>query len=141
MGEMAPIRGAHLQGLAFAGAELEHLGHRLAVGLEAGLGLPDVEELGGQSVEHGFDRALLLLRLRGDRFLHLCREACAVEPGARGLVLFVGDRVQQKAVELARAEVVAALHERQERCLGAGQVHVGGAEQEGLVAFVPAAVD
>ena len=44
-GELPPIRGAHLGRLALPLAEVEQVPDGLAIGLQAGVDLPDVDEL------------------------------------------------------------------------------------------------
>ena len=138
-GEGPPLVRRHLELLALGGAELEHLGHGLSVGLQPRLGLPGVHEPRLHLVEHGVHGGA-----RGDGGGALGDgrgEAGALEPGDGRPVLRLGDGVEQVAVQLADAEVEEALHERQVADLVGRQVHVGGAQDEGLVALVAAALE
>src|SRR5208283_6241081 len=56
--EALPLVGAQVERLAFALAELEHLGNGLSEGPEAGLVFPHLEETGSDPVEHRVDRGL-----------------------------------------------------------------------------------
>ena len=78
----APLSGAHLERLALAGPELEHLGHRLAVGLEAGLLLPGLEKARGNGVERIVDGQALLL-VAGGVLGGQGGEPLALEPARR----------------------------------------------------------
>ena len=65
----------------------------------------------------------------------------ALQPGVGGGVLAVGQRVEKMPVEFRDARVVELAHHGQEAGLVRRDLEVGGAEQEGLVAFVGAAVE
>ena len=124
-----------------AGAEVEHFGDRLAVGLEAGLVLPRRDEAGGDCVESGVERDLPpvpvgLRSLRG-----LAQEALALEPGGGGRVLALGDRVEEMAVEVADAHLVEVPDQRDVARLVGRHFEVRGAEEERLVALVGTAVE
>ena len=110
LGEAPPQRGAHLERLALAGSELEHLGHRLAVGLEAGLLLPGLEKARCDGVERVVGGEALLL-VAGGVLRGQGGESLALEPALGDPVLLVAERVEQVAVELADPEIVEALQE------------------------------
>ena len=65
----------------------------------------------------------------------------ALQPCVGGGVLAVGKRVEEVPVQLRDSGVVEASHHRQEAGLVRGNLQVGGAEQERLVALVGAAVE
>ena len=123
-------------------AEVEQVADGLAVGLQAGVDLPGVDELRLDLVEQRVDRVLgaVLPRLGGlgDRAL----DAVALQPRVGGGVLAVGQRVEQMAVELGdarRRRSVRIIARKQ--ALYDGIFEVGGAEEERLVALVGAAVE
>ena len=77
----------------------------------------------------------------GGRIGDQVQDALTLQPGFGGGVLAIGKRIEEMAVELRDSEVVEASHHRQEAGFVGGNLQVGGAQQEGLVAFVGAAVD
>ncbi len=95
----------------------------------------------GRLVEEGVHRGVRLLPECGGALHHVGGEARSVEPGVGRRELIVGERVEQMAVDVGHAEVETPSHERQETGLVRGQVHVGDAEDEGLVALVAAAFE
>ena len=82
----------------------------------------------------------VLLPGRG-RFGDQIQNALALKPGGRGGVFAFGQRVEEMTVQLRDARLVEAPHHRQEARFVRGDLQVGGAEEERLVALVGAAVD
>ena len=140
-GERAPLAGAHRRRFAFTLAELEEVGHRAGVGVEAGVVLPGVDEAGLDGVERRIQRLLgaVLPCRRG--LVDEVQYALATQPRFGGGVLAIGQRVEQVAVQLGHAFVVEAAHHRQEAGLVRRDLEVGHAEQERLITFVGPAVD
>ena len=79
-GEALPLVGAQVERLAFALAELEHLGNGLSEGPEAGLVFPRLQETGGDPVEHRVDRGLFPFPQRRHSFGGLRQNAPALQP-------------------------------------------------------------
>ena len=122
-------------------AEFEQFRHGLAVGLQAGVVLPGVDEPRLDLVEEIVDRLLgAVLPCRG-RLGDEGRNALALQPGVGGGVLAVGKRVEEMTVQLRDSRVVEAPHQGQEAGLVGGNLQIGGAEEERLVALVGAALD
>ena len=108
VGELPPVRGAHVGRLALALAELEQFRHGLAVGLQPGVVLPGIDELRLDLVEESVDRLLPAVLPGRGRLGDQVRDALALQPRVGGGVLAVGKRVEQMAVELRDSRVVEA---------------------------------
>ena len=141
MSERPPVRCAHGGRFAFALAEFEQFRHGTAVGLQPGVVLPGLDESRLDPVEESVDRLLPAILPGGGRIGDQVQDALTLQPGFGGGVLAIGKRIEEMAVELRDSEVVEASHHCQEAGFVGGNLQVGGAQQEGLVAFVGAAVD
>ena len=140
-GEALPLVDARPELLAFAPAELDHLGNGLSESSEAGLVLPRREEPGGDPVEHGVDRCLLPFPQGGHGFGDLCQNAAALQPLLGDGVLSGRDGVQEMAVEFGDSQIVEMPDQRQEARLVRRHVGVRRPNKKGLIALVAAAVD
>ena len=89
-GELAPIGGAHLCRLTLPLAEVEQVPDGLAVGLQAGIDLPDVDELRLDLVEQRVDRIVRAVLPRLGGLGNRALDAVALQPCIGGGVLTFG---------------------------------------------------
>ena len=89
-GEFPPVRGARLGRLALPLAEVEQITDGLAIGLQAGVDLPGVDELGLDLVEYRVDRIVRAVLPRLGGVGNHALDAVALQPCIGGGVLTVG---------------------------------------------------
>ena len=136
--EGQPLPGAHVEALTLAGAELDHVRDRLGIARQVGLGLPRLQVRRLDPFQQCFGRwpAGLLERLRA-LFKH-AHHARPREPGAGLVVLRGGDLVQQMTAHVVDAQLAELPQNGQVADLVGRQLNAGGAQDERMIALVPA---
>ena len=136
--EGQPLVGAHVEALTLFGAELDHVRDRLGIARQVGLGLPRLQVRRLDLFQQCLDRRPvgLLERLRA-LFEH-AHYARPREPGAGLVVLRGGDLEQQMTARVVDAQLAELPQEGEVADLVGRQFSVGGAQDERLIALVPA---
>ena len=137
-GEGQPLLGGGLEALALGGPPRHPVGHGLGVGGEPGRRLPRLHQHVGGPV-HRLAGGDLRGPVSGRGLLQGGPDAGPVQPRFGPGVGLVGDGVQEVAVDLIEAGLAEELQHGQVGGL-VGRDLGGGSQDEGLVAFVAAAV-
>ena len=95
LGELPPLGGVHVERFALALAEIEQLGHRLAVGLSPASACQASTNCDSTLSKSVVDRLLRAVLPGGSRLGDRCRDAVALQPGVGGGVFAVGKCVEQ----------------------------------------------
>ena len=136
--ERQPLAGAHVEPLTLAGAELDHVRHRLGIARQAGLGLPRLQVPRLDTVQQRLGRRPAgLLERRRALFEH-AHHAGPLQPGAGLVVLRGGDLVQQMTARVVDAQLAELPQDGEIADLVGRQIHAGGAQDERMIALVPA---
>ena len=136
--EGQPLAGAQVELLTLAGAEFHHVRHRLGIAHQVGLGLPCLQIPRLDTVHQCFDRGPVALQECLRALFEHARHTRPVKPRAGLVVLLGGDLVQQMTARVLDAQLAELPQDGEVPDLVGRQFNVGGAQDERMIALVPA---
>jgi len=136
--EGQPLGGAHVEPLTLTAAELDHIRDRLGIALQVGLGLPLLQVLCLGPLQQRLERRPVGLLERFRALFEHAHHAGPREPGAGLVVLRGGDLEQQMAAHIVDAQLAEPAQDGNVADLVGRQLNVGGAQDERMIALVPA---